>query len=820
MRSSNVFFNANAKASAGGFITPVSMPYRIYTPFAKPVEALIDVEIPKAGRWYAHVRYLVTPDGQRKLAERVKHYHPFGPFDVVLEGHSFVCGTNQEPGAEFRWDVLAVDLQAGRIPLKLRMTDLAGPDCIILTRTPGYQPELCDCTGPLWLRFKVLEGTRVPFYIHCRCVFSSYESKKPLEPGTLFKGVVATTDEDIVKLRGDPKALLNAGEWSPWIKTFEGKKADWYTHAEFMSVASKPDAATRRHGVDQIKVAWQAATRADEAFLVREGIEDSGAGRGIHILMPHSRGGEGLRRGTMGFTEWADERLGLVTNLGVRAGEGPRKIRVYTSINATVPRDLDASLESCRLLGFNGVDCAQQGLVDPASLWARIQVNGFTWTAAHHLSPAYEVKWFDAPTNAPAGKTLLQAMDQYLYDKSAERIHRLWDGRPEVQRQMLELAILVDEPGPVPNVLILNNSPALKACFHEYLRDNGLAPADFGKTNWCEVEAMGYIARHTKTLDGMLQALGVEVDWIEEGHTRVAAPATPRTPGTPLGHRIQVALSAGPHAATPGQKRLYYWTQRFRSMFTHRFYGAGAQVIRDLSAQGWLRPSIQASPNFQASPIMEAQMGDGGLNLFEWARSGATDCLLMEDWVGDPYRVAFGFSLVDAAARKHGQSLAYLIVVDRRFRTRYLSGLALGARRFVDFTYGPLLKAGPPWGDNREYVKNWGEMLRWTRQVEDDLVQTKARPAQTAILIANSSEINTAFYNALGAEAGVKRGYGGRPLFRRAGVYAALLDAGIPVDLVSEEEIFEDKALDRYKALYVVDTHVAAPVQEAIKAWV
>src|SRR5690349_18476396 len=55
-RSKRVFWTPISGSSGGSIITPVPGPFRIYTPFPKPVEAIGQADIPAAGKWYVNVR--------------------------------------------------------------------------------------------------------------------------------------------------------------------------------------------------------------------------------------------------------------------------------------------------------------------------------------------------------------------------------------------------------------------------------------------------------------------------------------------------------------------------------------------------------------------------------------------------------------------------------------------------------------------------------------------------------------------------------------------------------------------------------------------
>jgi hypothetical protein len=831
-RSKNVFYGEYSRASGGAVITPVASPYRIFKPFPKPVEASTRVAIPTAGRWYAHVRYAVTPDKignmeYRKATATVKHFHMFAPFQVEINGKRFTAGADQSEGDVFRWDKFAVELPAGPVEIKFLMPDMAAPDCIVLTRDAEYSPQVSDYEGPLWLRFRVRKGPPQPFFLRCIQNLNPYESKKPYDAGWLFKGKPISSLEEARRLQSDPAQLLTVGEWSPWVQTVAAKKK--YTYEMVAALrgdkTGRANPSLQRLGIPQLELDYQAAARPDENFLLRQGSESTGDSRIACILLPTAANLQALRTGVKSFSEWADERLRLVTDSGLQPGEGPRRIQVLTMNNVLrTPREVDDFLEICARVGFNGVTPPQEA-VDEKQLWDRIADKGFTWATAHHLSPVYKLsRWLALPPVTAPGAAQ-QTIDAFWYGESLKRIHQLWDDSPRKERELLDLANIEDEPGPMPSFVWANCIPAVRASFHDFLRANGQTPASFGKKSWDEVDLIGYQRRKSEGLARLLKQVNIDLEYSD-----VASPATsdllhyqkvsaagdaaPR-------YRVAVPIIKGLRQADAPEKRQYYWSQRFRSYFTHHFYGQTARAVESLSKQGWLRAGIKTTPNFQAAPMMEARMWDGGLDLFEWARAGATNALMTEDWNNDPYRTGFGLALLNAAARKRGQTLGYLITTDQHYRQRYLMGLGLGAKTFVDYLYGPLGIIGGAWGDNPQSMRERAEMMRATRTVEDDLLATQLRPAQTAILVANSSEINSAFYDACAAETGLtSAAFGARPLFRRAGIYSALLDAGVPTEIVSETGILEDKALNRYKVLYVTDTHVSQTTQEAIREWV
>ncbi|MCM8765136.1 MAG: beta-galactosidase trimerization domain-containing protein, partial [Candidatus Omnitrophica bacterium] len=705
-------------------------------------------------------------------------------------------------------------------PVSFVMENLSGIDCMVLTQVQDYKPQPSDYEGPVWFRFKVSKAPDNQFYLFCRLHFNPYEVKGPVNLAWLFKDKIATTAEESSEIQKDSSQFLAPNQWSPWIKTVNPKRAYCWMHVMTMPSNIKlfPDA--RREGLNNVEITFQAATRPDERFVIHQASENTGPVRGLYVLMPHQPGLAGMRKWTKSFSEWADERLNLVKQTGTKSGQGPKKIQVFTDARATVHKDIDAIIEGCKLAGFNGFDLDQK-IISETDLWKKIEEQGFTWTVAHHLmliNPDYK----EVEKRIQPGKSVQETVNQYWYEMVKQRVEKLGGSRSEIRRKMLDLAILADEPNPQPHFLMINFVPVLKLCFHEFLKSNKLTPQFFGKNNWEEVQAIGIATGKSSTIENLLKNFGVEIEWIEpvaqKEHQQISQPAQSAEKTNPK--RVKVMIRNTLQNATSEEKKLYYWTQKFRSYFTRQIYSTGTKAIEDFANQGFFKKDIKISPNFQAAPMMETRMWDGALDLFEWAENNTTNFLLCEDWINDPYRVAFGFSLLNAAARKNNQGLGYLIVVDRNFRRRYLTGLAHGVKLFVDYSYGPLITKGPAWASSPEYTNDWCEMLRWTARCENDIVGTSMKKADAALLIANSSEICSVFYSATNFETELAgRAFGSRPLFRRAGIYTSLLEANIPVEIVSEEEILEN-ILDNYKVLYVVDTHVREDVQKAIRKWV
>ncbi|MCX7706113.1 MAG: hypothetical protein N2115_07685 [bacterium] len=117
--STKVFFVSNPSASGSGFISSYPSPFRVYQNLSQPAIAQTEIDIPISGKWFIHVRYFVTPENIRKLLSSQKppgHFRYFSPFKISIGNKEFVCGTDQSPGEEFRWETFETNLSAGKIP--------------------------------------------------------------------------------------------------------------------------------------------------------------------------------------------------------------------------------------------------------------------------------------------------------------------------------------------------------------------------------------------------------------------------------------------------------------------------------------------------------------------------------------------------------------------------------------------------------------------------------------------------------------------------------------------------------------------------------
>ncbi len=807
-------------ASAGAYLAS-TCPWRPQA-VPEPVVAWTRARIPSAGRWQVYVRYKTTryyPPSDRGKGGQPTPEH-YVPFDLTLGGQTFTCGTNQAPGALFRWDHVEVDLPAGELEVRFRMAGMSAPDCVLLTRDPAYRPDHRDVNGPVWMRFRVPAPSFGPFFIELFCFITPWSTHgaQGESAGFLFRDQVVRGEAERDLLRREPANMLKPGDWSPWIQTRHSTMRTWWSHVRFYPAGR----GLEKGGASDITVDFEFATRPDPSRVFRTGTETWTGTPGLYVLMPQRLDWQEVERRTRSFSQWARQRFELVRSLNLPPAPGPSEIMATTMSTSVNDEETEYILRTCGLLGFNGIEV--RNTMPPDIYVKKAAENGLTWTTAHHWAPKFGLA--DIPARPAAGLTATDTLKAFLAAQSREcyKPGPRW-GLPGMP---VKLLIMGDEIGPATMAAFINAQPLQRAVFYEYLKDQGLTPEFFGKAIWDEVEAFSYhaLTPGSEAADALLALQNANGQAPDPG-LQEAQPALPDsvslTPAPEEGAgdlaadeeqrqvELRLAKPADPKA-TLEEKRRYHWTQRFRSYYTTLFYSAASAEIKRRAVELKLPWQPVASPNFQAMPIMCGQMWDGALNLFEWARSGTTDFLMMEDWINGPYRVAFGQRLLAAAARKKGQTQGALIVADAAPRQRYLMALANGARVFLSYLYGPLQVIGPAWAEDELTVKTWAETLAWTGRLEKELLGSELRPAQAALLIANTAEINSPYLRTSLVPS--------RPLSERQNVFAALMDAQVPVEIVGEEEIIEDGALDRYRALYVTDPHVDHRAQEKIKEWV
>ena len=762
---------------------------------AAPQSALAQstVDLESAGSWQIHVRRYLAPKSKPQ------------PFQLRIDEKEFLCGLTTDAAGGFEWESFAADLEAGVHKVELQITGATAADCLIFTRDSNYRPDFRDVSGPVWMRFKLLADEKStaaakPFFADWYCVHTPYSERGMLGHTAclLFRDEAVAARADAKLLAKDPHNLVEPGQWSAWGRSLHSTNYTWFSEIRFLT----GDAPGTSLG--KVRIAWQAATRPDAARAFHEGIEQLGESGALRVRMP-----TGLDFSSLGklesFGEWSQRRFEIAERVGFRANEGPKSLTMATMADGCeTPTELEYLLKTCNWLGLNTVATHYPDQRLYAELAAKYHI---PWSLNHPFFDGFSLSKIKQPQ---PGTTYLDAaraaIAEYAEDyfRQAER-DQSWPNTHQ------KYGLLGDEIGPAISSLEINSQPLAKSLLVEYLENHDLKPDFFGLESWSDLRAIDYIVES----DVRLQKAVARQRLIEQTELAVReklgqdlAIDEARSSERPDGAEILAEENDRDKPATVArplelnfQKRTYHWTQKFRSDFTCEVYRLASAAVKKHSPAGY-----QCSVNLQAMPAQAGQMWDGGLNIFDLGRRQAFDSLYTEDWTGSTYHVAFAMGLLRAAGRKHGQDSGSYVVGDMP-KGRIVANLSQGSHTMVFYLYGPVHRIGPVWGENPATMKDLGEALRLAARCESDLLAAKNRPADVALLVANTSEINDRFLSS---------GFGGE----RIATMTALADAQIPVDIIGEEEVVEDDILSRYRALYVCDPHVDSRAQQRIKEWV
>ncbi|MCX7421092.1 MAG: hypothetical protein NT013_16335, partial [Planctomycetia bacterium] len=293
---------------------------------------------------------------------------------------------------------------------------------------------------------------------------------------------------------------------------------------------------------------------------------------------------------------------------------------------------------------------------------------------------------------------------------------------------------------------------------------------------------------------------------------------------------------------------LHYFTQLFRTraigdfMATQRrviekTYGlsgkvlvAGSSAVTGDASSDNKRPAASALPltkptipflvNFSDGAVYHANFCGQGIDYFELLDADDQNAIWGEDWANNSSTFqcgAFNVALMQAAARKRGQTIGhYLIAHAGRtpwdIKTKAVAETARGVRLWMNFAYGPNWSShegGSTWRSHLWHHRPelWtanAEVSREIGAVEDWLITAKPVPAEVAILYSSSSDIWT-------MQSNVAFGHD------RMHTWLALTHAQTPVDIVPEREI---ERLDHYKVCYLSGPNLTRAAAAKLRTWV
>lgn len=328
----------------------------------------------------------------------------------------------------------------------------------------------------------------------------------------------------------------------------------------------------------------------------------------------------------------------------------------------------------------------------------------------------------------------------------------------------------------------LTTCPHCRRGFHEYLRREGLKPADFGASDWSELAPL------------MIWKTGQqERPWLTDKH----------------------------------QAMLAFWTRRFNNYSSAQLFSELRNVARaenakkraalavgdttsDVAMQPWHYPGAMRGNSFL--------MGGHSLDFFEFYRE-ADNAFVYETSNRDPRVWSWDSYLCDVgrivtAQPDMGQELFGVYVKPHRGAgmQRGLTAVSRGAEFINWYTYGPPYAKGDDWGARPDMMSMVGRSNQLIAAAEDVIYGGQwAQPAQIAIVKPNSLESWLHLTDQ-------------SPLFAAAWenakwVYTALTHAHLPVDPI-DETMLRQIDLAKYRVIYVNSPTLERAAAEKLSAWV
>ncbi|MBM4019721.1 MAG: hypothetical protein FJ288_15605 [Planctomycetes bacterium] len=493
----------------------------------------------------------------------------------------------------------------------------------------------------------------------------------------------------------------------------------------------------------------------------------------------------------VGVLEYARRRADLLEKLPWAAQPVPKKFMILTdcggygqgsgySIRTTNKAAIEAECRSLRQLGVNALRSAPAYLLEMAARGeghARELGRACDVGVMGYPVPVFRAdRKSDPEAGCPFGSQVA-ALTQEGVRQSLEAMRAT--GMPEVW------GLTVDEIGAVIDRSAEGKGhmaacPRCAAAFRDYVKGQGLSPADFGKKDWADVRPTDLPARQG--------AAPAAADWSDPG----------------------VALAA-------------YQTRMFLNYASARLF----TPLRDACAQAneakrkalaaGDRDGPDARQPWMYSYALRGNtflMKGHSLDFFDFYRH-ADNAFCYETsnrepriWQWDSYLCDVG-RVVSAA-----QGLRFGVYVKPHRGApvqRALAAVGRGARMIYWYTYGPDWKKGDSFSERPDALALASKAARLIGKSEDVLYGAAwAAPAEVAVLKPRTSEI--------------WMGLAGSPEHQAAWenakwIYTALAHAHVPVDAI-DEAMLAGGDLSKYKVIYINGPHVTRAAAEKAARWV
>jgi hypothetical protein len=289
-------------------------------------------------------------------------------------------------------------------------------------------------------------------------------------------------------------------------------------------------------------------------------------------------------------------------------------------------------------------------------------------------------------------------------------------------------------------------------------------------------------------------------------------------------------------------KRLFYWTQRFFSWGSSRYFAECSSALERAFSPGLLVatnwnffsgrlyvPGAVANNPDKQSP--DAAMG--GQDWFEFGRMRGGSVLWTEHWFPDSqaYQWSFYAAKLRSAAAKGNVTFGGYIVPrasgDRQdgLLQKVLALVGSGAKAMQSYVFGPEYTfPGNCYSEIPHILPRLAEAYRMIASAEEVLWPGRAPSAQVAILAPRSAEMwdeadtmpkTTQISDATNTNLNAHTvDY----MAELADLYLAFQHANVPVDFIDEDDLRPD-ILAHYRAVYLTEPDIPRENQEGLAAW-
>lgn len=452
------------------------------------------------------------------------------------------------------------------------------------------------------------------------------------------------------------------------------------------------------------------------------------------------------------------------TSLDLENSIADQLTEVHFSTGHGLGKDyLDDSLYSkqnslLRNIGINGLNLVSiQGPQSEVEKQQEAENQGFTNHAAQFfLNAQLGISAYDYPLQQSRIDTAVAAFAAALEDYDKDEIKGVW---------------IFEETGP-PSIQNYVASSIAQASFRLWLADLGLTPADFSKSSWNEVS--------------MVIPQNAEIDEVAE--------------------------------------KEWYYTAKFRYETITRFTKAVSSSLKAIVPNAILAADHTDGAMISGNAIRHGvfwpdyarNSGLNGMMTAYWQTSAGS--ALTASWYSAMLRSGLDENDFDLWARMayewHGKAM----------KQEIYSSLLSGAKMFDFFDYGPDYLSVT---DSASYVTNMMQAIKESSEefvpVQSQIKNSSRAKSETAVLYSETSDIWhwVDDIRELGLDSGGNTLDKSSTLDReRQGIYFALENNQIPTDIVTEQNINLDNALDDYKVLYVIGPNISSAAQQKIAGWV